>query len=156
MPRLLRGFTVLPIILFLTACGVQENLDGAQEEIRNFHIDYNAQQYDGIWDNADPLLKKASKKDDFLEILQGVRRILGEQVQSEQAGWNIQATPQGNFLVITQQTEFERGKGTEIFTFSQVDERKKLAGYQVNSPDMIKGLMEQNAGENSALPVNGD
>jgi hypothetical protein len=43
----------------------------------------------------------------------------------------------GTQVVLTYATEFEKGKGTETFTFRGRDDGPKLVGYNINSNKLI-------------------
>lgn len=147
-------FATLAAIFMLSACGVEQNIEGAKEEINNFHYHYDAEEYGDIWEKSAPAMKKASNKKAFVEFLTGVRAALGEEKSSKQTGWNMQSTTDGSFVTITMQTEFERGSGVEVFTFKNVGDEPSLVGYNVNSDDMMKALMEDAAAGRSKEGAN--
>ncbi|MDN3645138.1 DUF4019 domain-containing protein [Pontixanthobacter aestiaquae] len=140
-----RAFIVFFATLILAACGVQENIEEGQTEVRNFQFHYDAREFEDIWARSSSKMKKAIKKEDFLDLLANIRRILGKNVESTQSGWKLEKVPQGNFLVITMQTQFERGTGVEIFTLERVGDIIKVAGYHVDSPDMMRTLLRESS-----------
>ena len=68
------------IILVVTGCGDLVNAkSAAEEEITEFHQNYNSSKFELIYNNAHPALKEDSSFEEFNEFMTGVHRKLGPQ-----------------------------------------------------------------------------
>lgn len=140
-----RYFSLAALFLFLGACNVVEDTAEADAAISVFHADYNAKNYDGIWLETSDTFRNVTSEKEFTNILQSAHAILGKVINSERSGWKSEITPQGTFLIISQSSKYENGSGTEIFTFEKTDNGSNLAGYSLNSDDLLAGMTKRTA-----------
>ena len=145
MIRAVRTLISLVFLQLLLACGVQENFDEADAEINDFHYNYNNNEWDDIWSRTSPEFRKQQSKESFVNFLDGVKSVLGDELEGTQTGWNVNTTPMGTFTVVTKQTRFEKGEATEVFTFRIDDSRVEMVGYNINSQAMMDALMKDAA-----------
>ncbi|WP_255406131.1 DUF4019 domain-containing protein [Novosphingobium sp. CF614] len=122
----------------LAGCGVQESFKEASVEVDRFHAALDAGQWQRLWAQADPELRKATGAEQFGQLLEAVHRKLGKVKSSEQTGWNANATTGGTFLTLTMQTRFEKGSGAEQFVYRKGEGNKlTLVGYNIESREMM-------------------
>ncbi len=136
MVKVLRSVAPL-FCLFLISCGAQESLDDASAQISVFHQDLNKGDYDAIWGETAKEFRDVTRKEDFQKLLKAVREKLGDVESSKQIGWKVNSTTQGTFTIVGMDTDFAEGKGQETFTYIRNDDLLELAGYNINSTDMM-------------------
>lgn len=128
---------VVVFSIFLAACGTQESVEDAAIEIDRFHERLDEGQINAIWESAGEQLRDATPKAEFAQLMNAVRGKLGDTETSEQTGWRVNATTGGTFVIVGRETEFERGTGSETFTFVRDGEQLLLVGYNINSKEMM-------------------
>jgi hypothetical protein len=69
--------------------------------------------------------------------MSAVQRKLGKVTQTSNAGFNVRTFNLTTTVVLNQNTTFEQGTGTEVFTFQMNGEKAVLVGYNINSKDLI-------------------
>jgi hypothetical protein len=122
----------------LAGCGVKESFEDASAEVGQFHAALDAGEWQTVWKQADPELRRAGEREKFGKLLEAIHRKLGNVKSSKQVGWNANVTTEGSFVTLTMQTTFEKGKGTEQFVYRKGDEGKlTLVGYNIQSQDMM-------------------
>ncbi len=136
--RLLVPFAAAAMLGGLGGCGIKQSFEKADAAIGMFHQELAAGKFERIWTSADPQLRKSTREADFEKLLGAVRGKLGAVRQTKQVGWNTNATTSGTYLTATMQTTFEKGTGTERFTFRKgKDETVTLVDYAIDSRDMM-------------------
>lgn len=109
----------------------------AEQSVADFHKLYNEGKLADIYAASHAKLKRASKEKDFLDFVGAVQRKLGKVTQTSNAGFNVRTFNLTTTVVLSQNTSFESGAGTETFTFEMTDEKAVLVGYNINSKDLI-------------------
>jgi hypothetical protein len=66
-----------------------------------------------------------------------VHRKLRSVVKSTTVNWSVRNFNLETSVVLVQNTQFERGSGTETFTYVTSGEEVKLAGCHIESTDLI-------------------
>jgi len=118
------------IILVVTGCGDLVNAkSAAEEEITEFHQNYNSSKFELIYNKAHPALKEDSSFEEFNEFMTGVHRKLGLVSSTTNQGWGVNSDSDGTSATMHQETKFELGTGVETFTFVIVDEKALLVAY---------------------------
>jgi hypothetical protein len=131
---------LLPIVCaaMLAGCSLKESYDISGAKAKEFHNRLSAEQYDAIWANTSSELHKATSREEFTKLLTAVNRKLGKVVEAKQGNWNSNTVNGVTLVTMNFDTRFERGKGTETIVFRWVsDDRLALAGYTINSNDMM-------------------
>lgn len=122
----------------LTSCKDMSKAKGmADAAIVDFHKKFNEQKFKELYSAGHADLKAAATEADFLRLLEAVHRKLGRQVRSSEGGWRVNTSNMKTSAVVTQDTEFEQGKGTETFTYVVSGDSCTLLGYHINSQDMM-------------------
>ncbi|MCJ1959539.1 DUF4019 domain-containing protein [Novosphingobium mangrovi (ex Hu et al. 2023)] len=138
MNRIARLLVPFAAAAMLGGCGIKESFEKADAVIARFHGDLDAANYTRIWTRADPELRSASDKAAFEKLLGAVHTKLGAVKETKQVGWNTNASTSGTYLTATYQTTFEKGTGTERFTYRKGDEDAvTLVNYAIDSQDMM-------------------
>jgi len=119
------------------ACSLTKGKGIAEAAVVKFHDQFNAGQYHEIYGEADEGFKKSASEDDFIALLEAVRRKLGTVKQAHSAGWGVNATPAGTMATLSYDVDFSEGKGNEQFVFRVSGDKATLYHYNVNSPLLI-------------------
>ncbi|MES2470092.1 MAG: hypothetical protein V4675_22560 [Verrucomicrobiota bacterium] len=129
---------VLVGLVSLTSCKDTTKAKGlADAAIVDFHKQFNEQKFKELYTAGHADLKAAATEADFLKLLEAVHRKLGKQVNSSEEGWRVNTFNMKTSAVVTQNTEFEQGKGVETFTYVVSGGFCTLQGYHINSQDMM-------------------
>jgi hypothetical protein len=130
---------VLVVLLFAvgSACSLTKGKGIAEAAVVKFHDQFNAGQYHEIYEQADEGFKKSASEDDFIALLEAVRRKLGTVKQAHSAGWGVNATPTGTMATLSYDVDFSDGKGSEQFVFHISGDKATLYHYNVTSPLLI-------------------
>ena len=102
-----------------------------------FHKQLNAGDLNTIWNAADDAFKENSSREQHEKFMNAVHRKLGKVMKTSTVNWSVKSHNLKTMVVLVQQTQFERGTGTEEFTFIAKGKGVKLLGYNVNSMDLI-------------------
>ncbi len=124
--------------LLLGGCGnMMKATQVAKSQVVTFHQQFNAQNLNAIVAAADADMFQTTSKTDVIKLLAVVHKKLGKVTASQNERWNISSFNAVTTVELLQNTTFEQGKGTETFTFRIKGGKAYLAGYYINSQDLI-------------------
>lgn len=126
-----------PLLLVLTACDPGKDGDAVDKEVVRFHQAFDESRYDQIYDEAAPVFQQTKPKADLIHFIDVVHQKLGAVKSSSRSGWRDNVNTDGHTYVTAYATVFEKGSGTETFTYLIVDGRPKLVGYNINSDALV-------------------
>lgn len=130
--------TAIILSVLLGGCGgITQGKGAADAGVVAFHQQLNAQNYGAIVAAADPGLFQSTSKTDTKALLEAVHRKLGNTTASQNAGWNVRTFNMVTTVVLTQNTKFEKGGGTETFVFRMRGKQACLLSYNINSRELI-------------------
>ena len=138
----------------LAACSAGQDKVTAENGVAEFRRMMDAGRYGEIYSGAAADFRQASSEQTALRFLEMVGTRLGPVRQSTQQGWNVNMGTGGHMVTLNYATEFTRGRGTESFVFRVEGERAKLAGYHVNSMDLMMGDERPQPSGEPAKPAN--
>ena len=128
----------LCVTLFSSGCsGMFKGKAAAEQSVADFHNLYNDGKLAEIYSAGHSKFKSATTEKQFLEFVGAVQRKLGKVTQTLNAGFNVRTFNLTTAVVLNQNTTFEQGTGTEVFTFEMVGDKAVLVGYDINSKDLI-------------------
>ncbi len=116
---------------------VREGTGPALRAAERFHSQLNRGEYSQILAGATDEFRKSASEEDLTKFLAAVHRKLGDFLAAGPPAYTFQATTGGNFVVLTYESTFEHGKGTERFTWKMVDGQPRLMGYNIDSRELI-------------------
>lgn len=125
--------------LFLTACSGGKDFAGAERSVSQFHGDLNAGRFGQIHDQAGKEWKNAATKSDAVKLFSAVRTKLGPFVSAIQESWRVNHGTGGTLVVVQYRSRFQKGEGTETFTFRSNRDGAQLVDYNINSNALITG-----------------
>jgi major membrane immunogen (membrane-anchored lipoprotein) len=123
--------------LLLAACSSGQDLTLAETEVAHFHQQMAAQQFAEIYAQATDDLKKTTAEDKLTRLLSAIDRKLGAVKSSDRTSWGVNFNTSGTTVTLKFKTTFERGTGDENFVYRIVGGKAVLAGYHINSDDLI-------------------
>ena len=128
----------LSVALFLFGCGgIFKGKSAAELGVAEFHKLYNDGKLSELYAAAHPKFKEATTEKQFLEFMGAVLRKLGKVTQTTNVSFNVRTVNLTTTVVLSQNTTFEQGAGSETFTFQMDGEKAVLVGYDINSKDLI-------------------
>ena len=128
---------VFSVALLLASCGVQQAVQDASGQVNAFHRELDDQNYTAIWAATAPQFRSVTTQAQFMKMLLAIHNKLGKIRQFKQVGWNTNVNTNGHFTSVVMDTGFEKGTGRETFTYVEQNNDLKLAGYFINSADMM-------------------
>jgi len=90
-----------------------------------------------IYAASDSRMKDVATEADLTKLLNAVHARLGNVKSSNMSNWRVGNYNLTSIAALVQETEFEKGKATETFVFVLDGKNAVLAGYNVNSNDLI-------------------
>ena len=128
----------LSVAVLASGCGgMFKGKKAADQGVADFHKLYNDAKLAEIYSAGHSKFKSATTEPQFLEFMGAVQRKLGKVTQTSNAGFNVRTFNFSTTIVLNQNTTFEQGTGTEVFTFQMDGDKAVLVGYNINSKDLI-------------------
>jgi hypothetical protein len=109
----------------------------AENQVSGFHQSLDAGDFDLLYDGGSDDLKKAATKKDFVAILEAGHRKLGKVSSATKTSWSVKYNTGESFVTLIYDTTFEQGKGVEKFIYHLADNKPLLAGYYIDSNELI-------------------
>jgi hypothetical protein len=135
-----RTFSLIAVLLgglLLAACSSAQDLTLAETEVGHFRQQMAAQQYAEIYAQASDDFKKTTAEEKLTRLLSAIDRRLGAVKSSDRTSWGVNFNTSGTTVTLKFKTTFERGTGDESFVYRIVGGKAVLAGYQINSEDLL-------------------
>jgi hypothetical protein len=129
---------LLVCLLVLPACKDMTRAKGLSETaIGDFHRQFNEGKFKEVYAAAHANFKKTVPEAEFVELLEAMHRKLGKQVKSTGTGWRVNSINGKTTASVSQDTEFEHGKGSESFVYVVSGVSCSLERYDIQSRDLI-------------------
>ena len=125
------------VFVVLTGCSASEDVPKGEAGVAEFHQKLNNADFDTIYGDSGPEMKKAFTQEDFVKFVAAVHRKLGGFQSGKTSGWNDTVTTSGHFLTLNYAATYENGSADESFKFHIQDSNVVLVGYQINSKALI-------------------
>lgn len=137
MTAMFRTALAASFAILLASCGVKQSMEDATAEIAQFHTRYGKENYKAIWASTSDEFRKITTQDQFQRLLTAIHAKLGAVKETKQQGWQANTNNGVSTVVINTGTTFEKGDGTETFTFIREGKDLKLLGYNIQSAALI-------------------
>jgi len=133
-------FGLFSLILFLSGCGVNEDVEKSSPIIEQFHNHFSTRSYDTIYDELlHPAWRIKQKKAGFAETMEKFRNLTGHYISGSRAGYKLHSSSSsGTTLIVTFNAEFSNGEVVETFTLQKRGEQYKLHGYKFTALGPLK------------------
>ena len=134
------GLTALFLIYLMWQCGsaLRQGRVLAEPAVQTFHAEFNAGQYEEIYQEADAGFTGAGKHDELVKFLAAVHTKLGDAGVTNQVNILVNANTSGTFITTRYDTTFTRGTAVETFTWVKEGGTVKLYGYHIESNALIE------------------
>lgn len=109
----------------------------AENAVADFHRLFNEQKFKEIYTASHANWKAEESEADFTTLLTAMHRKLGKYVKTSQSSWRMNSINGRTSVVITEQNEFEHGKGAETFVYLVSGSSCSLQNYHLDSRDMM-------------------
>ena len=134
----MRNWMVGASAILVASCS-QNPVDtsAAERGVTQFRRLMDAHDYGAIYAAASPEFRQSGSESTTLRFLEAVSTRLGRVLESAQQGWRVTTNNNGTYVSLGYATTFARGRGTEEFVFSMHGQEARLAGYHINSMDLM-------------------
>jgi Protein of unknown function (DUF3887) len=141
-------FAMLGSTLLTTACAScavgmvhGRKIGGAATE--KFHRDWSNSDWDAIVHYCDPAMFENTPEPKLRKFFTAVHDKLGNEQSATEGGWRTNATTNGTFYMVSVNTHFDKGTGTETFTWKIIGDEAKLVGWHINSNALLDPSLTQ-------------
>ena len=128
---------ILLTALMLAGCSAAQDINAAQEASTHFHEMMSAGQFEQIYAQSDESLRRTTTSENLTRVLSAINRKLGDVKSSESIGLTTGFNSSGTSVTLRYTTKFEHGTGAETFVYRIADGKAQLAGYHVNSQELL-------------------
>jgi Protein of unknown function (DUF4019) len=125
------------LFAILSACSATKDVDLAQAAVAQFRELMAAHKFEQIYSDAGDDLKKSTTEQNLTRLLDAIDRKLGAFKSAQSNGWNVNYAPTVTSVTMKFKTQFERGAGVETFVYRVTGGKALLAGYHIDSADMM-------------------
>jgi hypothetical protein len=109
-----------------------------------FHSQWNHSDWDAVVKECDPAMFENTPGPKLRKFFSAVHEKLGNNVSAKERGWRTNATTDGTYYIVEYTTQFEKGPGTEKFTWKIDGSEAKLVAYNVNSNLLLDPSLRDN------------
>jgi len=109
----------------------------ANAAVQHFHEQLNAEEYEGIYVDADDGFRAGQTHDELIKFLQAVHKKLGNAGDTTQSNIRVDSNTRGTFTTTSYKTTFANGAATESFTWVTSGGALKLYRYYIESNALI-------------------
>lgn len=123
----------------LSACNPMAQLEQSEAKIEKWHATYNERDARTLYGLTSREFRDVTSIDEMNQLVDLVTDKMGKVSSSERTGFNINTNTNNGVTstVVTMKTMFEKGEGTETFTFQGSGEDTRLVGWNVDSPNFV-------------------
>ena len=123
--------------MILTGCSAEAETAPAENGVAEFRQLMASGRYRDIYSAAAEDFRQTGSETTALRFLEHVADTLGPVRESTKQRWRVTTGSSGTMVALGYTTEFARGRGTEEFVFRVSGGTAKLAGYHINSMDLM-------------------
>ena len=145
-------FAIAAAIMFLTGCSAGAEKAAAETGVAQFRQRMASGRYREIYSTSAQDFRQTSSERTAVRFLEQVGERLGPVRRSTQQGWNVTFGTNGTLVTLGYATEFARGRGTENFVFRVSGGTAQLAGYHINSMDLMMASPPPE-GDSKVVPI---
>jgi len=124
---------VLLGVVMLWGCSAPVDIGAASGAGKKFHDEFNQQNYDKMYQEADPKFRSAVQSDAWSKLMTRVHDKLGNVTDATRTGFNVNYNVGGSTVTITYATKFQLGEGQEEFVWLKSNDELRLLHYNVRS-----------------------
>ena len=106
-------------------------------EVIAFHRKFNAGDFQTIYDQSADEFKQSVRKEDMVKFFEAVSSKLGNVTNAKKLDWHLNYQPSATIVTLNYETQFSKGNGTEVFVYRMAGQNVILAGYRIDSRDLV-------------------
>jgi hypothetical protein len=138
------NFFVFSFLLIAGCSGSVFNMPAIDAAVADFKVKYDSNDYRLIYDQSAQGMRSAVTEEDLVKTLTAVKTVLGNIVEYKQTSVLGAKSAAGDDLVVARyQTTFEHGVGEQIYFLAAADNGYLLYQWNINSNDLIKGMVNK-------------
>jgi hypothetical protein len=137
MRRTLPALFLVCGLICCLGCGMSDGFAAGKAAVTEFHSRMDAEQYDAIYDAADPLFRQSLTRDDIHKFFARLHKKFGKFNDSNTKGMHYNVTTDGTFVNINCTTNYSSGKVDEEFQWKMTGGKALLLKYNANSPLLL-------------------
>lgn len=118
-------------LALLSSCSTFK-IKQAEGEVEKFHAEYNAGNYLKLYQESDEQGRKMISEKAFVQELERAKGKIGNARQTKIVSRSSRKHNRGTDVYLTCDTEYERGKAQEEFTFVFIGDKVFLYTYRIN------------------------
>lgn len=130
-------FFAAAFLMMISACSPAVEADPIGAAITRFHETYNTGNATALYEQTGQEFRDATTPEQMQELVARVIERMGAVTGTERANINIEPGQPESVTVVTMTTTFEKGTGTETFTFFGSGADARLVGWNVDSPNFL-------------------
>ena len=131
-------FAAALLALFLAACNPMDQLEEGEQSIDRFHEIYNEGNPRALYGLTAEEFRQVTSPEQMEGLVSLVTEKMGKVESTERSGFNVNTNNGLTVTTITMTTQFEKGEGTETFTYYGTGEDQRLVGWNVDSPNFLE------------------
>jgi len=128
----LRSATLLAVFLSC-GCSAPVDIGAASGAGKRFHEEFNQQNYDKIYQEADPKFRAAVEPEAWSKLMTRLHDKLGNVTDMTRTGFNVNYNVGGSTVTMSYSTKFQLGTGQEEFVWLKSNHELRLLRYNVRS-----------------------
>lgn len=130
---------LLCLVVLLAGCNdLTQGPKDAERLNSDLHAAMTKGDFKTIYADSDSELKSLATEEKFVSLLTAIQKKLGNPISSKPGGWNLNASTSGTYLRTQCHTTFSKNAtGTEAIVWRKDGDKYRLAGYHINSDELI-------------------
>jgi len=124
------------VILLNLGKGAYQAYYLASDATDHFHRQLDAADYDGIYADASHEFRRAATRAESVKFLETVHHKMGESGKRSTAGFHVNWRNGRWWIDAAYNTQFTLGQGQESFIWVMEQDRLRLYGYHIDSPNL--------------------
>jgi len=139
--------------LALAGCSFGQAKGAAETAALQFHQMLDAGRFHDIYAGTSDDFRRVTTEAEFGRLLQMIHDRLGAVRQANEGDWRVNFSGGSEMVVLHYATQFESGRGSEEFVYRVSGAAARLAGYHINSTDLLTGVTPPSGNPAAAKPA---
>ena len=150
-----KTIAIMAAALAAGGCSFSQAKETAEAGVVQFHQMLDAGRFHDIYTGTSDDFRRVSTEAEFIRLLQTVHDRLGAVRQASESDWRVNFSGGSEFVVLHYATQFASGRGSEEFVYRVSGGGAHLAGYHINSTDLLGGGAPSSGNSAADKPADG-
>jgi hypothetical protein len=150
-----RMIGIIAAALTVGGCSFGQAKGAAEAGAAQFHQMLDAGRFHDIYAGTSDDFRRVTTEAEFGRLLQMIHERLGAVRQTSESDWRVNFSGGSDMVVLHYATQFASGRGSEEFVYRVSGGSARLAGYHLNSTDLLTGAAPPSGNSTSAKPTEG-